>query len=63
MCFPVNFAKFLSTPFYRTHPGDWFCILLLSSPLVYLMIRNISTIETIVTAMEICFDPLFPLVF
>ena len=20
MCFPVNFAKFLRTPFYRTHP-------------------------------------------
>ena len=22
---PVNFAKFLSTPFYRTPPGDCFC--------------------------------------
>ena len=23
-CFPVNFAKFLRTPFYRTSPGDCF---------------------------------------
>ena len=22
-CFPVNFAKFLRTPFYRTSPGDY----------------------------------------
>ena len=25
-CFPVNFAKFLRTPFYRTPLGDCFCI-------------------------------------
>ena len=24
-CLPVNFAKFLITPFYRTRPGDCFC--------------------------------------
>ena len=24
MCFPVNFAKFLRTPFYRTPPNDYF---------------------------------------
>ena len=24
-CFPVNFAKFLRKPFYRTPPGDCFC--------------------------------------
>ena len=24
-CFPVNFAKFLRTPFYRTPPEDCFC--------------------------------------
>ena len=24
-CFPVNFAKFLETSFYRTPPGDCFC--------------------------------------
>ena len=24
-CFPVNFAKFLRTSFYRTPPGDCFC--------------------------------------
>ena len=23
-CFPVNFAKFLKTSFYRTPPDDWF---------------------------------------
>ena len=26
-CFPVNFAKFLRTPFLRTPPDDCFCIL------------------------------------
>ena len=25
-CFPGNFAKFLKTPFYRTPPGDCFCL-------------------------------------
>ena len=24
-CFPVNFVKFLRTPFYRTHLGNCFC--------------------------------------
>ena len=24
-CFPVNFVKFLRTPFYKTPPGDCFC--------------------------------------
>ena len=24
--YPVNFAKFLRTPFYRPPPGDYFCI-------------------------------------
>ena len=24
--FPVNFAKFLITPFYEMLPGDWFCL-------------------------------------
>ena len=24
-CFPINFAKFLGSPFYRTTPGDCFC--------------------------------------
>ena len=24
-CFPVNFAKFLRTPYYRTPPDDCFC--------------------------------------
>ena len=26
-CFPVNFAKFLRTPFYWTPPYDWFWIM------------------------------------
>ena len=28
MCFPVNFAKFLRIPFYKTLLGDCFCFLL-----------------------------------
>ena len=43
-CFPVNFAKFFRTPFYRTPLGDYFC-----KHLVYFTAQVPDTGDTSVT--------------
>ena len=35
-CFPVNFTKFLRTPFYRTPLDDWFCSTFFFPPIALL---------------------------
>ena len=38
-CFPVNFEKFLITPFYKTPLGDYFCLIFTS-----LSARNVASL-------------------
>ena len=44
---PVNFEKFLRTPFYKTSPGNYFCIQwsFLFIPLLFLLIERKKSIE------------------
>ena len=41
-CFPVNFAKFLRTPFYRTPLVDCFWLFHFSNVLICLLLKMIS---------------------
>ena len=46
-CFSVNFAKFVRGPFYRTLPGDCFCMIKAKALATLESFLKISMIESV----------------
>ena len=44
-CFPVNFAKFLRTPFYRILPDDYFLYLIMLCSIILIQFSCLATVN------------------